>query len=177
MRTKKIDRNRMQKLFYYDAATGELTWKKGKFTGKVAGATNSLGYIVVDINGSKYYAHRIIAQLHSKKCIRKKVVDHKNYKKDDNRIDNLQVTTQSVNLLRKRSSGRVKVCNYRGIERRVYPWGSKYRAVLAVKGHKMYGSLVSDEKVAYNKYLQLFAAHHGLDKMCPKMLQDYLKIS
>lgn len=72
---------------------------------------NSTSYKVVEIDGKRYYAHRIKAGLGKKKRGGRKsklVVDHKDSDTKDNKRSNLRVTTRGKNVgkanrLRKRS--------------------------------------------------------------------------
>lgn len=159
--------------FRYQKRTGKMFWKVGKFAGQEAGTINGCGYRIIDWKGKKFYAHRLAAVLLTGADISGKVVDHVNYDRADNRPKNLRIVSQRENLLRKRSSGRQSL-RYRGIERRLYSFGWRYRAVLVVNGKKLYSKPQMTQKAAYQKHLQLFARHNGTENMCPQMLEDYI---
>ena len=80
-------------LFEYDFETGELTWKK---TGKRAG-WNAGGYRVVRVNKISYKVHRLIYFMFNRKDPGKKVIDHIDGDKSNNRLINLRAVKQSVN--------------------------------------------------------------------------------
>src|SRR6056297_3432752 len=73
---------------------------KGK---KIKGSINSDGYIVVRLSKNKiekdFKTHQLVAMafLGHKPCGNKLVIDHINNKKSDNRLENLQITTQRHN--------------------------------------------------------------------------------
>jgi hypothetical protein len=58
---------------------------------------NSLGYSTVKINKKWFLVHRLVASKFIG-CTEGKVVHHKNNITDDNRVDNLEITTQSENI-------------------------------------------------------------------------------
>lgn len=158
--------------FKLNKRTGELTWLVGRNKGQVAGTVNGCGYRIIEWKGKKVYAHRVVATLWTRQDLTGWVVDHLDYNRLNNCPTNLRVVTQRENLLRKRGSGR-QTLRYRGIEKRLYSFGWRYRAVLVVNGRKLYSKPQRTQKAAYKKHLQLFAKHNGVDNMCPKMLADY----
>jgi hypothetical protein len=172
MKTLKIDINLAKATFGYSKTTGKLKWLIGKFAGEEAGTINGCGYRIVEWLGKKWYAHRLAVALVTGQDPEGLVVDHTDYDRKNNKWKNLRLCTQRENLLRKRSSGR-QTLRYRGIEKRLYSFGWRYRAVLVVTGKKLYGKPVKTQKAAYKKHLQLFAKHNGVKNMCPKMLTDY----
>jgi hypothetical protein len=76
----------------YDPDTGVLTWKKewkGKKVGDVAGFVDQHGYRNIVFNGQTHKAHRLAWKLvHG--TWPKKLIDHINQNKDDNRLCNLR---------------------------------------------------------------------------------------
>lgn len=82
-----LTQDKVKRLFDYDRETGLLRWKI-KYSikvivGTVAGGPDFLGYIVVGVDGRKYYAHRVIWLWMTGKMPRK--VDHKDTLKDNNK--------------------------------------------------------------------------------------------
>ena len=59
---------------------------------------NSIGYSTVKINKKWFLIHRLVAKKFIG-CIENKVVHHKNNIPSDNRVENLEITTQSENIL------------------------------------------------------------------------------
>ena len=84
----------LHELFEYDFETGELTWKK---TGKVAGWLDSSGYRSVAIGKIKYKVHRLIYFMFHRVDPGKKVIDHIDGDKINNRLINLRCVKRSVN--------------------------------------------------------------------------------
>lgn len=83
----------------YDSSTGIFTWayySSNTQLGAVAGTVNHKGYRYIRINGKAYLAHRLA--WYYVYGTWPKELDHKNRKKDDNRIDNLRETTHIDNL-------------------------------------------------------------------------------
>ena len=108
----------------YDPATGLLRWRidigQRARAGNVAGFKNSIGYVIIKINGKPYKAHRL-AWLLTHKNFPANFIDHRNRVRDDNRIGNLQDATNVENgrnrkLNNDNSSGVCGVVNVGGIK-------------------------------------------------------------
>lgn len=92
-------------LFFYDAALGALKWKVNRPkrpVGSLAGNKKSDGrYITIHatINGTKkrYYAHRIIWELHNGTIPVGACIDHIDGDGLNNKIDNLRAVSLSKN--------------------------------------------------------------------------------
>jgi hypothetical protein len=86
-------------LLEYDPATGELHWRvarNGRMrVGQLAGSWSN-GYIAVNVDGRKVYAHRIVWLL-CKGEWPKQYIDHINGDRADNRIENLRDVSQVIN--------------------------------------------------------------------------------
>ena len=94
---KPIDVQQLSQLFYYD--NGFLYWKKNN---KKAGTKRKEGYIVIQLNKTQYYAHRLIWTLLNGEIPNDKHIDHINRIKDDNSIDNLRLVTDRENSLNRK---------------------------------------------------------------------------
>lgn len=173
MFVKYIDRELALKTFRYCEISGYLFWRIGNRKGKVAGTVNSNGYCVIDWQGKKYYAHRIISQMLSDYDIVSKICDHRNYKKDNNIASNISLGTQRENLLRRRKT-RKSSLRYRGIIKRVLSYGTFFIANITVNNKRYYGDHMTTQKAAYRQYLAMCVLHNGVDSLCPKMLRDYV---
>lgn len=93
---KPIDLAEIAELFTYD--NGNLYWKK---SGKKAGTPRKEGYIVIQLNNTQYYAHRLIWSLLNGEIPNDRHIDHINRNKSDNRIENLRLVTNRENALNK----------------------------------------------------------------------------
>lgn len=85
----------------YDPVTGELFWKipaRGRRVGKPMGCIDSKGYVKIQINNVADYAHRVAWLLHYGHWP-KDMLDHKNRRPSDNRIDNLRESDNAQNQL------------------------------------------------------------------------------
>lgn len=82
---------RVREVFDYDPLTGVLR-KNGRITGWVGGS----GYLKTDIDGGKYYVHRIVFVLMAGRWPRR-LVDHVNLNKRDNRWANLRQCSKTQN--------------------------------------------------------------------------------
>lgn len=174
MITKRINFKRAQRDFAYDPETGALIWRSGKMRGKTAGCKNKHGYLVVDWQGSKWYAHRLALAIAGSTTLVGDIVDHSNYRKTDNSLSNLVPGTMRDNVLRRR--GRKRKLRYQGIERRQHSWGVGYRATIIVKGKKLHGRGTRRAVDAYRDYLRLWVEHNGIESMCPQLASDFLRL-
>lgn len=92
---------RVRELLHYDEKTGVFTWKVKKggraVAGQRAGARDHYGYIVIRLDGVLYKAHRL-AWLYESGSWPVKNLDHINRDKSDNRLKNLRLAGQSLNM-------------------------------------------------------------------------------
>jgi hypothetical protein len=95
-----ITQKRLKELLHYAPETGVFTWKVSHPRaplGAVAGAVDHYGYIVVRLDTVLYKAHRL-AWLYVHGEWPSKGLDHINRDKSDNRMCNLRIADQSVNM-------------------------------------------------------------------------------
>jgi hypothetical protein len=102
MARKILTQERLKELLNYDPATGIFTnrvvrqgMRKG--ANSIAGTKNGYGYMVIQIDGRKFSAHRL-AWLYMYGVWPVNQIDHINRVRDDNRIVNLRDVTPSENL-------------------------------------------------------------------------------
>lgn len=95
-----ITQNRLRELLQYAPETGEFMWRvshpRAK-AGAIAGATDHYGYVVIRLDGHLYKAHRL-AWLYVHGVWPPKNIDHINRVKNDNRMENLRLADQSINM-------------------------------------------------------------------------------
>lgn len=101
---------------------GLLVWRqhgRGHAKGDVVGSIDkATGYAFTrDSNGKKTYLHRVVWELMRGPIPEGMQIDHINHDRADNRIENLRVVTQSLNL-KNRSKMRPNATGHRGVHRR-----------------------------------------------------------
>ena len=109
--------SRLQELTRYDHETGKLFWKITRGAAvkdRAAGSINNDGYLYLSVDGHKYSVHRLV-WLYVYGEWPKKLVDHINRVKTDNRIANLREATSAENnqntpVLKTNTSGYRGVC-------------------------------------------------------------------
>lgn len=88
-----LTQKRLKEVLRYNRKTGVFTWRVRKacciHVGDTAGRTQATGYREITIDGRGYRAHRL-AWLYVKGRWPKKLIDHKNGVKDDNRWSNIR---------------------------------------------------------------------------------------
>jgi len=107
----------VRELFDYDTETGNLISKvarKRSIAGSVAGGVDLRGYTIISVDNSLYKAHRLV-WLHFYGDWPDGPIDHINGVKTDNRLSNLRLVTQVINLRNQKlrstnSSGVCGVC-------------------------------------------------------------------
>jgi hypothetical protein len=110
-------------------------------------------YLVSCIDGKQVLAHRLIAELEGWD-LDGKVIDHINGDGKDNRVENLQVVTQSQNMMKQRKPANC-TSNFKGVN----AFRGKWRTRITKEGEtKSYGVYASEAEaaLAYN----YVAKHH-----------------
>lgn len=126
----------LKELVIYDPETGMFTSKVGRRgvkKGTVLGCKNPiLGYVVVGIDGGRFYAHRL-AFLYMTGSWPESEIDHRNGIRDDNSWVNLRSSTSSQNKQNKkcRTDSRTK---YKWVT--FHPRTGKFRAMVRKNGKK-----------------------------------------
>ena len=106
-----------------------------------------LTYAIATIDGKQVLAHRLIAELEGWN-LSDKVLDHINGNGLDNRIENLQVVTQSQNMMKQRKPAGCS-SGYKGVMR----FRDKWRSRITVNGKtKSLGVYKTEQEaaLAYN---------------------------
>lgn len=101
MATEILTQARLKELLHYDPETGVFTnrvTRNGRAKiGAASGYVNTLGYVVVQLLGCKYHAHRL-AWLYTHGVWPSNQIDHINRNPTDNRLCNLRDVTASENV-------------------------------------------------------------------------------
>ena len=100
MTTQILTQELLRHLLDYSPDTGELTWRakpsRGVKIGRQAGTPTSEGYLALQINKKKMYAHRAI-WLHVHGVWPPEEIDHINHIRNDNRLCNLRLANRLEN--------------------------------------------------------------------------------
>ena len=121
--------DRLNYLFSYD--DGILYWKSHGdgyecVTGRIAGNKDkNNGYMIVNVDDKKYYAHRIIWIMFYGDIADDHVIDHIDRNRSNNRIENLRMVSHSLNSHNRESNNVYKCKN-----------GNKYFASVMIDGKK-----------------------------------------
>ena len=95
-----LTQKKLKELLEYNEKTGVFRWKVYKSSnsqkGDIAGTINKDGYVIIQIDGKRYKAHRLVF-LYMIGTFPKEQVDHLNHTKDENRWCNLREVTSSEN--------------------------------------------------------------------------------
>lgn len=118
-------------------------------------SSKHLVYAVASINGRQVLAHRLIAEIEGWD-LRGKVVDHINGDGLDNRLENLQVVTQSQNMMKQRKP---RGCT--SVFKGVVAFRDKWRARITVNRKTQSLGCFETEIEAANAYNQAAAQLFG----------------
>ena len=112
----------------YEPATGVFTWIKSPNArapvSSVAGTMNAGGYRSIRFDSKRYYAHRLAWWfVHG---VFPPEIDHRNRRRDDNRINNLRSARHGLNIA---NAGRRKKTGYKGVcwNKRKLKWQAKIK--------------------------------------------------
>lgn len=96
-----MDKGYFEKYLIYEPETGLLIWKvtlcNTAIAGNVAGTRSKKGYIQVQINKKRYYAHNIAWIMSGGEIPSGYEVDHIDLDKANNKLENLRLSTKSQN--------------------------------------------------------------------------------
>lgn len=149
---------RLREVMKYEPATGlfiRIAVRRGmakRTLGEVAGHVNNQGYVLMEIDGRRYQAHRL-AWLYEHGSWPRHEIDHINGVRDDNRIVNLRDVPRSFNQQNLRSS----------MPKRSRPaplgvsWhrqAGRWRAMIWNGSKNIYLGLFDDANEAHQAYLE-----------------------
>ncbi len=150
----------MKSIFIYNSESGVFNWIKRK--GNIAGNLSSHGYIVINISGQKYYAHRLVWVYFYGETPEGEI-DHINGIRNDNRICNLRVVPRDLNQ-RNRARNKNNNTGFNGVS--WYEIAKKWRARIKFQGKDIHLGFFDDlneaieaRKLANTKYG--FHENHG----------------
>jgi len=150
-----INQEYLKNILNYDEFSGLLIWKNN---GKRAGCEHSSGYRMIGLLGKKYKEHRII-WMYVYGNYPTLDIDHINRVKNDNRISNLRLLSESDNAQNMVKAQRHSKTGILGVS----PSKNKYQASITAKGIQKYLGRFNTIKEAENAYLK---AKSELHKSC-----------
>ena len=143
----------LRTLLDYEPETGIFRWRvqpsRSVKAGAVAGSVNSLGYILIRVNGTNFAAHRL-AWLYTHRVMPTHDIDHINGDKRDNRIANLRDVSQSMNQQNQTRPQKRGTSGYRGVSwhKRAKRWWARIK-INGRNKHLGYFSNPEDANAAY----------------------------
>ena len=164
-----VTQERLKLLLDYDPQTGHFTWKtrtvkthfdviwNKRFSGKRAGHSHKMGYIVLCVERAKIMAHQA-AWAYQSGDMPAGDIDHVNGIKSDNRICNLRVATRSQNMANtsRRSSN---TTGFKGVtmDRRT----GRYIAAVHPNGKKRHLGVFDTAEAAHDAYVAGALKYYG----------------
>lgn len=146
--------NNIHDLLSYDPLTGIIRWKVSKGnskSGDQAGVLRKDGYRIIQINGKKYPSGRVAWYLHHGYWPDE--VDHEDRNPSNDRLVNLREATHQQNALNRK---RTQKSGFKG----VYPHGSKWRAMITMKGKTERLGVFNTPEEAHEAYKQRSKSLH-----------------
>lgn len=108
----------------YNENTGVFIWKfredkpnnwNGRFFGKVAGGLSTGGYIILSVNATSYYAHRLAWEFINGEIPPRMCIDHIDRDRTNNSINNLRLASYLDNSANSR--GLVRTSKHKGVHK------------------------------------------------------------
>lgn len=150
-----ITQERLKELFDYN--NGNLLRKKDGLRtkiGDVAGWGNGNGYIRLDVDGYKYYAHRLIWIYHNGQC-EESMIDHIDGNKSNNKIENLRLSNFSKNGLNRNKPRKDSTTGLIGVLCTTKKNGKKvYQSKLTVNKEVVFSKNFKTAIDAHNAYVE-----------------------
>lgn len=165
-----MTQERLKELLAFDAETGTFTNlvdRGGCKVGSVAGSVKRHGYVSIELDGKRYYAHRL-AWLYVHGEFPSGYIDHKDGDGLNNRMENLRAATPSDNQCNRKPDAR-NTSGVRGVT-----WSKaacKWMAQIAKGGRNHYLGLFADIKDAEAAVTKARQELHGeFSTDMPKLL-------
>lgn len=164
-----ISQERLKQLIHYNPETGVFIWiskpSKRVLVGSKAGCVTGGGYVQIRIDGRAYRASRL-AWLFSYGYMPDDFVDHKNRKRDDDRLVNLRLATPAESTFNTGAYSN-NTSGFKGVAKRVLSTGRvRWMARARLRGKlKVIGSYDSREEAGL-AYAAFAKVNHGVFCSC-----------
>jgi hypothetical protein len=152
MNDKTLTAEKVRQMLDYNPETGALHWKIGggnRVIGKAAGTPHSKGYVAIGLCGKYHKAHRLV-WLHVTGKWPSGELDHINFCRNDNRIENLRVVTRAENTGHRAGPRKGNKTGFLGVSRS----GSRFIARATVNGEEQYLGTFPTPETAHAAYRQ-----------------------
>lgn len=153
--------DRLQDLFRPNFMTGELfckTQRGNRKVGEAAGFPTADGrYLMLGIDGKRYFFHRVMYALYHKVDPGELEVDHKDQDTFDNRAANLRLATRSQNGQNTRGYRKGLKGAYRSFKGQAKEW----MATINKDGVRHYLGSFYTEQEAHDAYVEASKMIHG----------------
>lgn len=157
----------LRQALVYDPETGIIRWRiqpnpksRRVMPGDEAGRIESDGYRRITIAGSQFQAHRIAWALHYGEWPHDQI-DHRNGKRDANRIGNLRIRTPAQNCQNRQGPPSNNVTGYLGVSLRS---NGRFRAQITRFGKSRHLGYFANAEAAHAARLQAESAHDPASK-------------
>lgn len=154
----------LRSILDYEPTTGVFVWKDGfrnkrrtSMSGQKAGHHSRIGYTLINIDRSIYFAHRL-AYLWMTSDWPPSRIDHINRDKTDNRWCNLRAATPSQNGAN-RDAPPLNTSGYKGVS--WAPWAKKWRAEIRCNGARFRLGYFDSPELADAAYRSAADLHFG----------------
>lgn len=164
---------RLRELLHYDPDTGVFTRLVASMAGAtrnravarvgdIAGGADLKGYVLINVDGRKYRAHRL-AWLYVHGVWPPCNIDHRNGNCGDNHIKNLRAVTQGQNMQNRRRASKNNGCGFLGVSAE----GGRFRASIKAAGKKKHLGYFDTPELAHAAYLEAKARLHPFQTLVP----------
>lgn len=154
----------VRSLLSYDEKGGVLRWKQrpgariqwnARYAGKEAGCVRDDGYVIVGIDGTIYFAHRLIWLIVTGEWPIQ--IDHRDVNPSNNKWDNLRMATHTQNMANVRTRS---ASGFKGVyltRNKTNPW----MALITINKKAKNLGYFSDPEEAHAAYCAAAKQHHG----------------
>lgn len=155
-----LELGRLKESLSYDPETGVFNWRILTSNRAKIGAragTNSNGYFIISVDGTRYMAHRL-AWLYVTGEWPRGEIDHINGDRSDNRFENLRRTTHADNM-KNMSKHKDNTSGFKGVF-----WAQharRWRSYICANGRSKHLGYFNTPEEAYAAYCVAAANLHG----------------
>jgi hypothetical protein len=153
--------DRLRELLDYNPTTGIFTWVRKRRpriqAGDVAGTMKARWYVIIEIDGKKFFAHRL-AWLYVHGEWPSSDLDHVDTVKSHNWIANLRLATKTQNNANSHARGHNK-SGLKGVN--WFPRAGKWRAAIRFAGKNKHLGLFTTPEAAHAAYIDAAKRLHG----------------